>query len=1085
MSVFLLPRLRHDAAGMPPAQQTGWVPSDRSALAALSNNIETPSDYPPGVFVDAIPDIWGKSLLFAYALREKTHQFHKPAVAAFRGFLTMLALRVRRNFRIEVARLDLTSELEERFFGAARRLQPQGGISQDVSWSPIYIFLLEGEVVGTTSALTLIAPREGPDLITPTARGLADGFRFIDPIPRLNPQEAGDLAAWVRHVSETVGAFKAQAGTSWQNDVCSVLNEFVADLSRSAGIQQLPAPDLDPVELSLPAPPIYRALTRALRPSAGIRSQVELQNKRGLGRKRLLVIDPDTPFVWGVPPASVEIFNNMTHASIAGLPLGVDRQMLGNVPLPEGFEWRRPEDFLLPRMAVVSSREAFRDAVHPSGAAQLAVTRSMTPLIPIDACLLEYVPRDVILASSAFSEVGDGIEFSLQLPVDQGRRTVRARRIYPFNELERIDPTQLPVTEIWPGFRHPRWSCYFTFCSNAGIQGKFILEPAAADPAGDKRVEMRADGFPEVAVTRMSAAPEILAFNEVQASPGQETRSVSRGILLPKYQEIQAMLQAPSQVGFDFGTTNTEIYLKVGDALPEALELTVSSASICNVDEGARNGALYRFFVPSCSQGPEKGPYLSSLRRRRGQEGNANPAGLLESHVMFLKTEYVGDLLGDRLLMAYLKWEPSLNGDRRAFLYQMALHASIEAFRRGASEIRLRYSYPTAFTPDMKQSLAATWNSIVEELGRVLPVPVTLQPRQTESVAAAHYFRQIRYNQAALTGIGSIVLDIGGGTSDVSVWRENRLQIQSSIRLSGREILLEPLESKRDECLELLFGVLQLDQRYRPLMERASETLFFRYADALLHEYGEQVLMRLHLASMRPDFKSLCSKIAVRFGGLLYYAGLMLRSTQAAWSGVQSFPRIYVGGNGCRILHWLSPPEFSEDSDVLRFFRDVLMTAAGLSVPPETIMMIVSQEPKCEAACGLLHAEDGGLAIPEGSQERILAGEPFYVGASRHEAVSGLSASDLSRGPIRVDGLPELKKYLEIYNRFASQPGQVVFPIDNFPDLLQRAEAEVQNWCMDCRNRNEAELQVQSLFVRGLRALQHARWGTVSHGAGL
>ena len=140
-----------------------------------------------------------------------------------------------------------------------------------------------------------------------------------------------------------------------------------------------------PAELSLPTPAIYRPLAQALRPYAGTRSQVELLNQRGLGRRRLLVIDPDTPYLWGLPPTSVEIINNLTHASISGLPLGVDRKMLGNIPLPDGFEWRRPEDFLLPHMAVVSSPEAFKDVARPSGTAPLATVRQMTPLIPMPA----------------------------------------------------------------------------------------------------------------------------------------------------------------------------------------------------------------------------------------------------------------------------------------------------------------------------------------------------------------------------------------------------------------------------------------------------------------------------------------------------------------------------------------------------------------------------------------------------------------------------------------------------------------------------------------------------------------------------
>jgi cell division ATPase FtsA len=47
-------------------------------------------------------------------------------------------------------------------------------------------------------------------------------------------------------------------------------------------------------------------------------------------------------------------------------------------------------------------------------------------------------------------------------------------------------------------------------------------------------------------------------------------------------------------------------------------------------------------------------------------------------------------------------------------------------------------------------------------------------------------------NPLLFPGIGAAFIDIGGGTSDISIWQNNKLLLPSSIRLSGDQIILDP-----------------------------------------------------------------------------------------------------------------------------------------------------------------------------------------------------------------------------------------------------------------------------------------------------
>src|SRR5947208_5320987 len=109
MSEYLTSKLKTNPTGLPTAQGKGWITSPFSTLGVLAENLDSAVDFPPGVFIDAIPDLWGKALVFGYALGDTTHPFHASAVAAYRGFLTMVALRIRFGYNLSILKIELDS----------------------------------------------------------------------------------------------------------------------------------------------------------------------------------------------------------------------------------------------------------------------------------------------------------------------------------------------------------------------------------------------------------------------------------------------------------------------------------------------------------------------------------------------------------------------------------------------------------------------------------------------------------------------------------------------------------------------------------------------------------------------------------------------------------------------------------------------------------------------------------------------------------------------------------------------------------------------------------------------------------------
>jgi hypothetical protein len=1086
MAVTLLPKFIDNPVGGTPATQRGaWIQAEFGELASISNNLDVPKSFRPNVFVDAIPDIWGKSLVFAYALRDGTHQFHNQAVASFRGFLTMLALRLRRNYRIEIARVDMT-QAKGKFIEAVCKLLPQATLADGVEWNPVTIFLLDDEVVGITSPLTLIAPREGADMPRAAARGLTDGFRFRDPISTLTTVEAVIVQRWVEELSNSVSMLPL-GHAKWITDVCTVLNAFAADLkARAAGVQAIYArSDKDNLDLR----GAWAGLASAAAKSDQMDSMVQLVAQKGPVAKQLLIYDPEIPQKWKVEATSVEIINGVTMAAIAGISPGNTRNVLAGHPLPPGYEWNRPEEFLLEKLTVVKSRDAFAAVRQIDGAQELAAKHGFSPLLPIDEKLIPYLEADYIETSCYFREVANGIEFSLQLPVDAGKHAITAKRVYRFEELVRKDAILLPVMEVWPGYKSDTWKAYFTFWANDQQSDRLYIRPSDVPVAAKKTVEPES-GPMEKEVYQLEQPPEFLTCIETAKKPGAAPEAVL-GLLLPAYESPKQKLGADFQIGFDFGTTNTHIFTRRGQEAPKPLQLLARGAQICRPDREFRVGHLCRFFIPPASDeggaiGAETAPFLSLLRRRSVKPtGDLSP--IRDAHVFYysLLSEHY-DPLKDGNILAHLKWQPEhdMNVARDAFLSQLALHAALEAVREGASKITFYYSYPTAFTPIMLESFRNAWAQIVTNLPGEIGIPCELGQRQTESVAASYYFTKIPYAAKALAGRGTLVADIGGGTTDISIWKQLQLQIQSSLRLSGREILLDPLLSLRTTLLPKICLGMNIDSVVEPMLT-AGESMFFRRADALLKTHGDKIVSQLGNLLGDPDYDLLRSQMTIRLGGLFYYIGLMLRS--CGWDPKKDdfLPHTYVGGNGCRILSWLAPPVYASDHPIHGFLRNALASGAGMTTPPENLLVIVSREPKSESACGLLYSSTNELNVADGFKKCIIAGEPFQYGETPWPATAAMKTSEIccEKG-IQYQGPVELKQYLELYNAFAAGSGAVVLALTNPAAVLQQARENVLNWCIEqARSQDKDAVEVEPLFVLGLlRSLQFAEWRPRTYG---
>ena len=166
----MLPKSNQNQDNFATGTSGHWDEREWSQLSQIARRTNYPLEVRNRIEVDLIPDIWARLILFSNALYDKDHTLHKDALAAFRGILAVLALRLRRRLNITAARLDFEGGKDWPFVGALRPIEAgnglmMGGANQlftDTDWTSFYYVQANGgPAIAMTSPLTLVCPAEG------------------------------------------------------------------------------------------------------------------------------------------------------------------------------------------------------------------------------------------------------------------------------------------------------------------------------------------------------------------------------------------------------------------------------------------------------------------------------------------------------------------------------------------------------------------------------------------------------------------------------------------------------------------------------------------------------------------------------------------------------------------------------------------------------------------------------------------------------------------------------------------------------------------------------------------------------------
>ena len=1042
-----------------------WEKRDSSELERISESLDVTPPKVASAEVDSIPSMWARPLLFEMALYDERHPIHEHILGEWRGLLAILALKEWDDFPLTTEQIKITDTKNppdaENFLRALQKLLPKDTLDSTTTWETLNIILFNEEPIGITSPTTLVCTAVNyfsRILGVPWFNG-----QFLDnPVPKLNSFEKEVVAGWLQHLSgHTLGLPISKIKTSLNG----LLHSFMDDLGDASAV-----PTFSKTSLGL-TQDLFKCLNNPVEPK-DLPSSVELVPSNTKKPKTILLVpDKTLPAVWKVEPQNVVVWKSKTLATAKGF---------GGAPkltLPTHVHRRSQQDFFTDQLFVINQEKAFHEhsTLVSRGSEDLNFNGvPVTPILPITEELLTYLDVGDLNERITFDQQNDSIVVSLRLTLSgiNGKnldfvisKEYGAANINPI-------PTG-PVLAIWPNFRTSDWKAYYTYFTTAD-QDTFYAKPSlAAGEVSDPQTFSDNRGNVEKEITKTERFPEAMIC---------EYNGIKAGILfisVPK--ETLDIDGTDWTVGVDFGTSSTTVYrYRKGNDEPQPVtfndRLLRITAPRTNLDRWFYND----FFSPKSEQAP-----FFSLFQKLGNREPDEP--ILDGHIYFL--DDYKEFPSAENIVSDLKWSNSAI-DRehlKVFLKQLCFQCAAEAINDGAEEISWNFSHPLAFTELDKGHFEKIWKTVGSACSIATGLPQQIvTPAQSESVVTAKFFASTLQNEYATGGFtsGAVCIDIGGETSDISIWQNNELYWQTSLRFAGRHIFLNLLK-ENPEFLKN-FGADDEDIKLLKEASAGANDKFYAQADALIQHKGQRWLNKLAAVGGEPDIQPFFQLISFGVAGLLYYVGLLLNHLSHSEADFNSeMPSIYIGGNGSKILHWMAHGSFNPDNPMAllcrKHLKHVIRKASGFDSDNNRGIEI-SRSPKEEAAYGLV--ADRIQLKPNVTQFNILAGEAFTENGKGREWTEILTAERLgNRPPVSVNNLKQIQNFIDSFN--VGLGAEINMPVDlnetlsgethdsaTISDVIFEGLEEVFQGFSDAE---PEEISVEPLFILALKTLLDAK----------
>lgn len=541
---------------------------------------------------------------------------------------------------------------------------------------------------------------------------------------------------------------------------------------------------------------------------------------------------------------------------------------------------------------------------------------------------------------------------------------VDAERKYYFSKNEIVRENEsFPVIALWPPVNMPEWRKYYLYIEG-GKNGKIDINLNDMKD-GNNRYVHSVEYFP-------AAVP-------LQRRQRDNKKVYDIGAVFPDYTEERKEESANvvASVGIDFGTSSTTVYARINSE-DEIFPVTIGmdSPALMTSAENTDRIMMSQYFVVENKEQER----FYSVYRRASETLIKNVQPILDGVIYQAHENEM--IEASKYFMPDIKWENPNNGAYyEAFIEELCMRIWRELRSRHITSIEWKYALPKSLRNS--SSFREMWNgSIKYFLDENIKINHVISSRKyTESEAASIYF--LNHNEMEQVNIdkGYMVVDIGGGSTDIAVWQKRQggtkisMLVQTSVPVAGRHLFIRWVALNLKEISEQVFvSNTELKQE----LDRIRESHDVNIQNAILERivnYNNREIMKSY--QQDPDW-SIRLKSQLEFGvALLFFslgslAGYMQQKKILRISSESGNFSIALGGNGSKILNWLKMDD--SYSCLLEMFKEGIKSR-GMDNKHYKPQIIKSGNPKKEVACGLVQKDKNGLEIADQKLEEEITDE--------------------------------------------------------------------------------------------------------------
>ncbi len=1061
-----------------------WKAEDATFLSKLAKGLKMAGeDVVNSADINSVPDVWARVLIVRNGLVDSD----RLIVDEWRGTLALLALApyYKHIYELSSNIVNIQDIKNNPFTGGAPSnsnyshigkilfdVIPVDTMAQNQDWNAIGVLNFNKGSVAVVNPYTIVAAARNYTDIEGIRKlpWYEDGF-LKDPCNARDMRNE-QYAVLSHYLDNLINGIQTLSPSNMEvfNAVIGRLQDFKNSCDAKIGNAEFSSWTQTKVNLNLPAQPVYDKLAQIFigatdqtaKFDCGLAVRPEFEGQINGG----IFADFRVAQSTGKTLSDIRVWNNYSLNS-----LRQDENLektLKQECQNEGYLYLTPETIFTEKL-VVFAGDNRKLKEHSSDGNQFAY--------PVNSSLLMFMDPKALSTNCIVSPDGDNYKaiIYLELVSETGNTmTYTLEKIYKAKDVVKNRGVPLGFS-IWPDIKIDNWDQYFLFYDgNAQVN----ILPKNVFAVQDIRNKLESlDGNDKIkfidnminshqvvgeeipiqqttAVTELrslKSSPEAVLCNVATQSGGksytEHSKRVDVGLILFPDPQVVAETSNQWSVGIDFGTTNSCVYFKENKENPK--ELIFKNRINTPYDPGTDEEEIeevmqaHKEFVPSREVTV---PFMTILRERNFKESTVENLPFRSNFIYYVDQVLyaIQDLPDDKRPLKFnLKWDEAEQSRTKVqyFISQAVLQAAVEAAANGVKRENLtfNFSYPEAYNADHLRSFKRITRRAVN-VGLADEKYKTNERTgfETESISSALYFakgQEIPFTENVVT------IDIGGGTSDLSIWQDTKLLWRNSFRLAGKDVLINHLCNNLTLIKEISGNDDLLLESYQTLQSiRTNKTKLANGIELLVNspQFGEAFKNRFDIISGKEKGKELKDLTELALSGILYYVSQVLNHLiengefQTGKDKSKSL-RICLGGKASTLYKIV----FEDADDQEGLSKMIEKVTGGIFT---SIGIVFTDTPKHEVSYGLLVDKQGAtdLDLTDRSHETVL-GEDVIVGKSKIGIVSGLDEDK----QWRVKDISQLKTFLKYLQAYSKIPVKLTKKFEG--DLEGKINAELKN----------------------------------------